>query len=267
MLMLAPALQAFHQPKWELGLGLGALSTPIYRGSETRTEYLIPFPYVIYRGDIFRVDRESGISGKLFSSDNVRLDLSLAGSLPVRDSDSGAREDMDELDPLVELGPKLSIDLWRSPDRDQRFGFDIPLRMVLSLGDPLVQDQGWTLSPFFNYRLWQEQGGALNRYSLSAGPIFANRRYHNYFYQVESKFVTPDREAYDPPSGYSGSRVTLSATRNYKQFLFGAFARYDNLNGAAFEDSPLVETRGYFVVGVAFGWILGTSDTMVEHQP
>jgi outer membrane scaffolding protein for murein synthesis (MipA/OmpV family) len=263
--MLAPSVQAVHQPLWELGVGAGSLSTPPYRGAKSRDMYFIPFPYVIYRGSFLQVDREGGIRGKLFSSENVRLDLSLAGNVPVRNNDDSARSGMDDLDPLVELGAKLSIDLWRSQDRDQRFGFDIPLRAVYSVGDPFMEYQGVTLSPFLNYRVWQEGEGTVTRYSVSAGPIFANSRYHDYFYEVDPRFVTPEREEYHPDSGYSGSRVTLSVTRHFSKYLVGAFARYDDLNGAVFEDSPLVETSDYFIFGVVFGWILGESSTQVEH--
>ena len=47
--------------------------------------------------------------------------------------------------------------------------------------------------------------------------------------------------------------------------MIGAFARYDNLDGAVFADSPLVETREYFVFGLVFAWILGASDETVAH--
>ena len=59
--------------------------------------------------------------------------------------------------------------------------------------------------------------------------------------------------------------VTLSLTRHSKGFLIGAFARYDNLEHAVFEDSPLVETRDYFILGVVFGWVPGASDETVAH--
>jgi len=70
---------------------------------------------------------------------------------------------------------------------------------------------------------------------------------------------------YSPSQGYSGNRMTLSVTRHFKQYLIGAFACCDNLNGAVFEDSPLVETTDYLAVGVVFGWVLGTSSNMVEY--
>ena len=264
-LCLPCGLHAGHLPLWELGIGLGALSTPVYRGSSTGADYALPFPYAIYRGDFLQVDQDDGIRGKLFAGSDLRLDLSLAGNVPVRDDDDSAREGMPELDPLIEVGAELAMTLWRNAERGHSLSFNLPLRLVYSVGDPLFDFQGVTLSPYINYRIRQEDDTALTRYNLSFGPIFASSRYHDYFYRVEPQFVTPERPAYEADSGYSGSRVTLSATCYYSRFMLGAFARYDNLEHAEFIDSPLVETRDYFVFGFVFGWILGKSDRLVEH--
>lgn len=265
LLALTPSARADHQPLWELGVGVGALSTPHYRGSETRQDYALPFPYAIYRGSFFEVDRDEGIRGKLFRGANVHLDLSLAGNVPVPDSDQGARQGMDGLDLLIELGAELKINLWRSLDRTHQFGFNTPVRAVFSVGDPWFRYQGLTLSPYLEYRIRHQTGTAVTRYSLSAGPIFATSRYHDYFYEVDPQFVTPEREEYHADSGYSGSRVTVGVTRHFGDFVVGAYARYDNLGGAVFADSPLVETEDYFVAGLVFGWVLGKSATVVDH--
>ena len=42
----------------------------------------------------------------------------------------------------------------------------------------------------------------------------------------------------------------------YPRFWVGAFARYDNLSGAAFVDSPLVKDKESFMVGIGVAWIL-----------
>ena len=136
---------------------------------------------------------------------------------------------------------------------------------MYSVGDPLLGFQGVTLSPYLNYEIRRYREAALTRYNLSLGPIFASSRYHDYFYAVDPEFVTPQRPEYEADSGYSGSRITLGLTHHLDEFKFGVFARYDNLDGAAFEDSPLVETRDYFVVGLVFGWILGESGTRGVH--
>ena len=265
--VLSPQLaQALHLPLWEAGAGVGTLQLPTYRGSEKEVDIALPFPYIIYRGDVLRVDREEGIRGKLFKSENVKFDLSLAGSLPVRDTDEGARSDMDGLDPLIEAGAELTWNLWRSASRTNSIQFVTPFRFVYSVGDPLLKYRGWTLSPYFNYKIQHRSASSLKRYNFSFGPIYADKDFHNYFYQVRPKFVTADRPAYDAERGYSGSRVTLSAFRNTKKYVIGAFIRYDNLDGAVFDDSPLVETTDYLAVGFVFGWIFGTSDETVPHD-
>ncbi len=257
---------AFHLPLWEMGAGVGVINVPHYRGSETEVDVALPFPYIIYRGDILRVDREDGIRGKLFQSQDIKLDLSLAGSIPVPDTDEGARSDMPGLDLLIEAGAELTINLWRSENNNQQFQFVAPYRFVYSIGDPILKYQGWTLSPYLNYKINQRGSQALTRYNISFGPIYADSRYHDYFYQVRPEFVTAERSEYEADRGYSGSRITFSVSRSTRKYLLGAFARYDNLDHAVFEDSPLVETTDYFAVGFVFGWIFDTSDTTVGHE-
>lgn len=262
---LTTPVYALHESLWELGIGLGSLSTPRYRGSKSEANITLPFPYVIYRGDILRVDREDGIRGELFEKEDIRLDLSLAGSVPVPDTDKGARSGMPGLDPLIEVGAELNATLWRSSKRDHSFAFVVPLRMVYSVGNPLFEFQGLTLSPYLDYRIRQQHETRLARYGISIGPIFATNLYNEYFYEVAPEFATPQRPAYDAHGGYGGSRITLSATWHFKQFMIGIFARHDRLDGAVFEDSPLVETDDYFVVGTVFAWILNKSDKPGAH--
>lgn len=257
---------AYHLPLWEFGLGAGVLNAPHYRGSKTVEVIYLPVPYLIYRGDFLKVDRE-GIRGELFESERLRLDISLAGNIPVPKTDNSARAGMPALDPVGEIGPELEIKLWDTATKnsDKSIELKIPFRPVFSVGNPLVEYQGWSLSPYINFELNMRKSHILMRYNLSIGPIFADRKYHNYFYQVDAKYQTAERDQYTADAGYSGSRITLTASRNSKKYFLGAFARYDNLSGAVFEDSPLVETRDYFIAGVAFAWIFSTSSESAKH--
>jgi len=264
--LVPPTAHAQHESLWELGIGVGTLSTPRYRSSKSEVNVVLPFPYVIYRGDILQVDRDEGIRGELFENENIRFDLSLAGSVPVPDTDKGAREGMPGLDPLVEVGAEMNATLWRARERDHRFSFVVPLRMVYSIGDPLFEFQGLTLSPYFDYRIRQQDETTLATYGVSIGPIFATNLYHEYFYEVAPEFATPERPAYDAHGGYGGSRITLSAKWYFKEFMIGIFARYDTLDGAVFEDSPLVETNDYFIAGTVFAWIFNKSDARSVHR-
>ncbi len=256
---------AAHLPLWELGVGIGYLNAPHYRGSKTRADLALPFPYAIYRGDILKVDRDEGITGKIFKSDRLNLDISLAGSIPVPKTDASARAGMPSLDLLFEIGPELEYNLWRSDNREHNLWLKLPYRFVFSVGDPLMEYQGWTLSPFINYKIKLRQFGAIMRYSASLGPIFAGSKFHNYFYEVDPQFAKPERQPYVADSGYSGSRITISIARNARKYFVGIFARYDNLDNAVFADSPLVETTDYFVYGIAFAWIFTSSDAKALH--
>ena len=54
-----PLAHAEPLPLWELGAGAAVVSFPDYRGSDRQRSYLLPLPYVVYRGDVLQIDRES----------------------------------------------------------------------------------------------------------------------------------------------------------------------------------------------------------------
>ena len=132
---------AFHLPLWEFGLGAGVLNAPHYRGSKTVEPIYLPVPYITYRGDFLKVDRE-GIRSELFKSDRIRLDISLAGNIPVPETDDSARAGMPSLDPLGEIGPELEFNLWKNQTADSSFWFKIPFRVVFSVGNPIIEHHG-----------------------------------------------------------------------------------------------------------------------------
>jgi MipA family protein len=263
----SPAL-AYHLPKWELGLGAGLLNLPAYRGAQGRKNFVLPVPYLAYRGERIKVDEE-GMRGELLKNNRMHLDFSVAGSLPVSGND-GARKGMKNLAPVGEIGPSLEIILAQNGHRhkgwEQQWWVRFPLRAALSVGDPWVGHQGWVFSPHFNWVWVKGVDRARWRWNLSAGPIFASRAYHDYFYTVSSGDANASRPAYEADAGYSGSRATLGLSVNSKKWFVGAFLRYDNLSGATFEDSPLVETREYLAVGFAVSRIFVRSGEQAAHK-
>jgi len=70
-------------PLWELGLGVAALQLPDYRGSDQSSNYLLPLPYVVYRGKWLRADRD-GARALLIETARAKLDVSVAASVPTR---------------------------------------------------------------------------------------------------------------------------------------------------------------------------------------
>lgn len=259
---------AFHLPKWEVGVGVAALRLPAYRGAKTIKEIVLPFPYVTYRGERLRVDEE-GIRSKLLEGSRYRLDFSLAGNIPVQDDDVAARSGMPGLDPVGEIGPTLDWSVWETP-RSWGTGqasllLRLPMRAVFSVGEPLLAHRGWVFSPSLDLVYQQRGARQLQRWALSAGPLFATRKYHEYFYDVKAEFANASRPQYQAEAGYSGSRITLSLTVNRKDWFLGGFARYDTLSQAVFVDSPLVETENYFAMGFAVSRILSSAARGAAH--
>jgi outer membrane scaffolding protein for murein synthesis (MipA/OmpV family) len=254
----AAAAELKSLPRWEVGVGLGVLSLPFYRGAASGRTYIAPLPYIRYRGEHLRIDEE-GIRSYLLLSDTARLDFSLAGGVPVSSDGNSARHDMPSLDPTVEIGPSLEFLLWHTKERDRALWLKFPLRAALSVALKNIEYQGWVFAPYLDYRVVKGDPAQPWTITLSLGPQFADQRYHDYFYEVTSAYVTPDRPEYHPTTGYSGSRLTLGLQKWLGSYWLGAFLRYDSLQGAVFSDSPLVQQQHYYAVGAAVVKLLAVS--------
>ena len=256
-----PAL-AEPKPEWEFGIGASALTLPDYRGSDERRSYVFPLPFFVYRGEKVRVDRQ-GLRGIFFESDRVELDFSLYGTPPVDSSKNEARQGMPDLDPTLEIGPLVRITLWRDRVASEQLDLRLPLRYVIATDFSGAQGAGWVFNPNLALNLRPDLRGRWNL-GLTTGPIFATSKYHEYYYGVDPQFATPQRAAYSARGGYSGWMNVASLSRRYQKLWVGAFARYDTLSGAAFEDSPLVRRNSSWMAGIFAAWIIAESDRMVD---
>lgn len=256
-------LRAQSLPAWEVGFGLGMISVPFYRGAEHGRAYLLPVPYLVYRGRFLQMD-EAGIRGKLFTSDRLKLDVSVAAGVPVPKETDGVRSNMPELSPTLELGPQLEYRIWRTQEGHSAAWLHLPVRSAFSVNFGEFRHQGWIFSPYVEYETRDGSPGGPWAIGIGAGPLFADRTYHDYFYEVVASQATATRPEYHPDGGYSGSRVTLTLHRRIGRWWLGAFARVDDLHGAAFADSPLVRTETYYAVGAAVVTLLATSRERVE---
>ncbi|MDR3214207.1 MAG: MipA/OmpV family protein, partial [Azoarcus sp.] len=132
-------------PLWEAGLGAGVVSFAEYRGSSRQRTMALPVPYFVYRGEFLQANR-NGLRGKLFDSDRVKLNLSLAASLPVDSSDHGPRRGMPDLQPTVEFGPSLEFGLWRGDANKARLNLNLPVRAAYTVRGG-VRHVGMIFSP------------------------------------------------------------------------------------------------------------------------
>jgi outer membrane scaffolding protein for murein synthesis (MipA/OmpV family) len=258
-----PGMPAEQRPLWEIGLGATGLYLPDYRGSNQSRGYLYPLPYVRYRGERLRLDDRRGLAALLLlDTDRVELDVSLNASQPAPSDQSSARQGMPDLDPTLEVGPLVKVNLWRSADRLHELSLQLPVRAAFTLPSP--DFIGWVFNPVLDLYLRDIGPGGKWRLGMQAGPVFNDRRYNEYYYQVDPQFATPTRPAYTASGGYGGTQFTLTTHRRFGPVWVGAFMRAYALGGAVFENSPLVQQRSAFYAGIGIAYIFAESTTLVE---
>jgi outer membrane protein len=246
------------RPLWELGVGVGAVSFRDYRGSDTTHAYPVVVPYFIYRGRRFQADR-SGVRSKFLHQDRVELNFSVNATTPVRNNVT--RSGMPQLRPTVEIGPALDVHVWRSKSENVRLDVRLPIRAVSTIGKPGYI--GWFFAPNVNVDFLNAVGLPGWNLGLLTGPLFAARRYDDYYYSVPPQYATPNRPAYVASGGFAGTQVLASLTKRYPKFWTGAYLRYDTLAGASFEPSPLVRSHSYWSAGIGIAWMIGHSSQLV----
>lgn len=256
------SVAAEDKPLWEIGAGVAALSFPAYRGADQVSNFVMPVPHFTYHGEFLKADRR-GVRGVFFDNDRLELTLSAALSPPASSDDIKARRGMDDLAATFEIGPQLDLTLWRAENRARFIKLLVPLRAAFTLEGPPKQI-GWVFHPKLNMDIGDLPGLPGWNLGLLAGPLFGDRRQHEYYYSVAAPEAVAGRPAYDAKAGYAGMQYLAALSKRYPGFWVGAFARYDNLSGARFADSPLVRDKHYFAGGVAVTWILGESATRVR---
>jgi outer membrane protein len=244
------------KPLWEAGVGAFAGSLPDYPAAGQNTVQAIALPYLVYRGDFWRVGGEENrgaISGRFLKSDRFEFDITASAAFPVDSEDNDARRGMPDLDYLFGIGPQLIFRLIKEPDK-RELDFHLQARAVYSTDLSSIDSRGYVFNPKLSYSHEHLTGLDL-RLSSSVGPVFASEALMDYFYEVQPAFVTPDRHVYDADTGYLGSNITLSVTKRFKdglRVLVGT--RLGIYSGATNRDSPLFEDEFNQSVFAAFAW-------------
>jgi MipA family protein len=238
---------------WELGLGLGALHGPDYRGSEEYRTYASPIPYFIYHGKFIRSDRD-GIRGRFFESNNLEFSLSASAVISPDTDENKLRQGMPELGSTFEIGPSLNYKL-TGDDFSNGLSLQLPLRAVFAFADE-AEYAGYLFQPQLAYRTnfsdWN--------FHYRLGITYADNRYHDYYYSVMPKYATSTRLPFDASSGYSGIYNQIALTRKIRSqklnMRLAFFLRYENIEGSNFTDSPLVQTSNVWRSGMAVIWVI-----------
>ncbi len=262
-----PVPSPLVKPLWEVGFFNFVSSIPDYRGADESTIYAFPLPYLVYRGRYLRATRE-GVRGIFYQNRYVETSISASGNPPVN-SDNKARAGMPDLDAIGELGPSVK---WFFLGRDpvDKLYLQISARAAASIGfhpGPEMTYQGIAGgldAVYYNQSRISDLGF---RYRFTAGLAFGDAGYHRYFYEVAPAYASPNRPAYSAEAGYGG--FSLSASMQYeitRNVAVGLYTRWDNVDGTAFADSPLVKQNNNYVIGAALILKPWRSATLVQSE-
>ncbi|MEF7613694.1 MipA/OmpV family protein [Aquincola sp. MAHUQ-54] len=252
-----PAVQAQDGPAaalplWEIGaLGFG-VSQQAYPGADEQVNRGLVLPFLIYRGQFLRADRETA-GLRAVKTRRMELDIGFAGAFGADSDEVEARRGMPDLGTLVEFGPRIKWQLGDGP-AGGRWRLELPLRGVFDLSDRLAH-RGMAFEPEIVY---ERRASGRWAYSASASAVIGDRRLADTLYGVAPVHARPDRPAYAAGSGLIawrlGASFSYQPARDWR--LFG-FARIDTVEGAANRGSPLVRqnTGASVGVGVTYTWL------------
>ncbi len=256
---LAAGLPPDKLPLYEYGLVTMAARLPHYPGSDQYQNYFFPLPYLVYRGEVVRANRD-GVRGIFWRNEHFETDISLSGNPPA--GDDQAREGMAELAALGEIGPALNCYFFEYGERDSLFvqatlraAFSVDVDSGLEVGH-----QGYVSDLSLIYRDSRLFHAEKIRFHLSTGVRFADAALHSYFYEVKEAEARPGREPYTAGGGYGGLQLSASLVKELTERLsISCFGRWLHTGGAAFDDSPLVNTTDNVVLGAMLVWRIGES--------
>ncbi len=257
-MLVLPAAQAQQsaqasaaQPLWEVGaIGL-AVSQQAYPGASERVARGLALPTLIYRGQYLRAG-DGGASLRAIKTPTFELDVGFAGAFGTGNRDIAARRGMPHLGTMIEFGPRLKWNLWRSGD-GASVRAEFPVRSVFDISHQFER-KGIAFEPELQVDLRNATGWS---YKASVGALAANRALNETFYGVAREYATAGRPAYNASAGLVGVRLSgrVSRTLTPDWFLF-VFGRIDDVRLGKNEASPLVQqkTGGSFGVGLAYTW-------------
>lgn len=240
--------------KFEWGVGLLSIYGNHYRGSDQSKSWLLPAPYFSYASE--KIEAESSFIRRIFiHNERFAFKLSLMLGLNVESKENKAREGMPPLDYTVEAGPLFVFHLWHSENKEVTINFEVPIREGFATNLRYIKPMGFFTVPFINiihspapsFWNWKSE--------FSVSPMYADQRYHQYFYGVGSEYARAGRPYYRAHGGYSGFQTALIMNKRIGNIAIIPFFRWDYLGSAVFESSPLVKVKNYGIAGLGIFWL------------
>jgi MipA family protein len=248
--------------KYEIGGGAFGVQWPNYPGARDSTFWLLPFPYVVYRGDVIRSDDE-GTRAKLKASKYYEVGLSFGFKFPVKSSDNLTRNGMPNLDPVVSTGPQVLFRLVR--DEKQKLNLRTGLRAALSVSSSFeFNPRGFVFFQALDYWRYLDSSKATTMIVGLKNDI-ANKKYNSYFYSVTPEYANSSRNSFEANAGvfqtnlYAGVIHSITSKLN----IF-AGANVSDFSLSKNKNSPLLETQTNFGYAFGFFWLFMESDEKIN---
>jgi outer membrane scaffolding protein for murein synthesis (MipA/OmpV family) len=232
--------------------GIGFLSMELnqYRGSKQSRFWIYPTPYFSYKSNFLEAE-PSFVRGLIYQHKKFAIKLSLMAGLNVEQEKNEVRVGMSALDYTFELGPIMIYHLWDSKNNSLSLDFNMPIRHVFATNFHYVKALGWFSVPYVSLNY--------NKHNLesefSVGPMYSERSLHAYYYDVNRNEQSNLRGEFHSGGGYSGFQTALVTRVSYDHYIILNFLRWDNLSSSAFSNSPLVQTKQFFVAGLGVFWM------------
>jgi outer membrane protein len=256
-----------RRPLLEAGAFFGGGLLPDYPASDRAEPRAVALPWLIYRGEILQSD-ERGLRGRLYRSTDLELTINANGALG-SESDSGAREGMEDLDPIGEVGPSLRWIAWRDAARTTRLVLEAPVRAAFTTDFSRIRHRGFVFAPEISVeRTGLFQPGSRAR--IGIGPVFATGGLMDYWYRVRPNEARPNRPAYEADGGYLGMRLQFSYRLPVTERIsLTTGGRVENFAGAANADSPLFrsEWNATLVGGISISLYQSTTTVASSAEP
>lgn len=246
-----------NQPLWEAGIIGAAVNSPEYPGSRDNQNNGFAAPYIIYRGEIFRIGDGSAARAVALETSWIEIDLSVDAAFNADSSQDSARAGMPDLDFIFEVGPEVRfklIDKTLKNGGTRQLSFALQTRAAFSTDFSSLNHRGWVLHPELSFQqshVFQPK----DRLSLNISPIWASEKLHDYFYQVDREFLTQTRSEYDAKGGYLGLELSAGYTfyASPSLRLFFGFA-IDLHQGNANKESPLFFNNNNYSAAAGVMW-------------
>jgi len=242
----------------EYGIGVTRLSFPHYPGSDESHVVVMPFPYLTYYSERVELDG-SDLQGRLWQGERFGLDISSGGALRVDADDNEAREGMEDLGWLGEIGMALRYSpRWTPGNPDTwQYRLSLPLRQAVELDGSSLSRTGWVLAPnaevqrdfHLGRHQWEFQGRLSARYG--------SQDYHQHFYGVPESAATADRPAYQPEEGLTAYVASMGLAWRQGPWWLGGFVRHEDFSSSVVSDSPLLREERQQSLGLSAAYIFG----------